>query len=190
MGVGPDLFPNIEEQYVERQRRAAYFRKMTSNRFLALSSASAWGELFASSFGAFVGIGVVAILSLVYHMPMIIPSFGASAVLIYGLPDSPLAQPRNVIGGHAISALCGVAVYSLCGLTWWSAALATSLAVFLMLITRTVHPPGGATALGAVLTKASPMYVLTPVVLGAFLLILVGVVVNNLSGRKYPKCWF
>jgi len=147
-------------------------------------------DVFISWLGAFAGIGAVAVLALVYKMPMIVPSFGASAVLIYGVPEVPLAQPRNVIGGHIISAATGVTVYALCGLTWWSAALATALAIALMLVTRTAHPPGGATALGAVLGKVSVQYILTPVALGAVILVLIGLLINNLSPhRRYPRYW-
>ncbi|TDA68760.1 MAG: HPP family protein [Clostridia bacterium] len=147
-------------------------------------------DLAVCGLGAFAGIGVVAALSLVYQLPMIVASFGASAVLIYGLPEAPLAQPRNVIGGHLISAATGVAVYALLGLSWWSAALSASLAVVLMLVTRTAHPPGGATALAAVLGRAGPVYILTPVLLGAIILVGIGLVTNNLSPRRrYPQYW-
>ncbi|MDQ0287104.1 CBS-domain-containing membrane protein [Desulfofundulus luciae] len=190
MSISPDSPPGIEKQDVGQPYIAIYLRKMLGSRRTAPLSAPSWKELLVSWFGTFSGIGVVAVLTLVYNMPMIVPSFGASALLIYGLPDAPLAQPRNVIGGHIISAICGVTVYALFGLTWWSAALAASLAVLLMLITRTAHPPGGATALGAVLAKASPMYILTPVALGAAILVLVGLITNNLlPERKYPRYW-
>ncbi|WP_051617723.1 HPP family protein [Desulfofundulus thermocisternus] len=183
--------PGMEKRDVELPYIVVYLRKMRGGRRTVPQSVPSWKELLVSWFGAFSGIGVVAALSLVYHMPLIVPSFGASALLIYGLPDAPLAQPRNVIGGHIISAICGVTVYALCGLTWWSAALAASLAVLLMLITRTAHPPGGATALGAVLAGASPLYILTPIALGAVILVLVGLITNNLlPERKYPKYWF
>ncbi|WP_338835230.1 HPP family protein [Neomoorella thermoacetica] len=135
-------------------------------------------------------IGTVAALSLVYKMPLLVLSFGASAVLIYGVPDVPLAQPRNVVGGHIISAATGISIYYFFGTTWWSAALATSLAIVLMLITGTVHPPGGATALGAVLNQASPIYILTPVAAGAAIMVIIALLVNNLSpNRRYPRYW-
>lgn len=190
VSISPYPPSGIAKQDVKQPYITIYLRKMLGGRRTATLSVPSWKELFVSWFGAFAGIGVVAVLSLVYNMPMIVPSFGASALLIYGLPDAPLAQPRNVIGGHIISAICGVTVYALCGLTWWSAALAASLAVLLMLITRTAHPPGGATALGAVLAGASPLYILTPVALGAAILVLVGLITNNLlPERKYPKYW-
>nr|WP_051498679.1 HPP family protein [Moorella thermoacetica] len=85
---------------------------------------------------------------MVYKMPLLVLSFGASAVLIYGVPDVPLAQPRNVVGGHIISAATGISIYYFFGMTWWSAALATFLAIVLMLITGTVHPPRRGHGLG------------------------------------------
>ncbi|OAT85875.1 HPP family protein [Desulfotomaculum copahuensis] len=169
---------------------AAYFLKMKGEKRVAPLAAPPALDLFVSWLGAFAGISVVAMLTLVYKMPMLVPSFGASAVLIYGVPEVPLAQPRNVIGGHVVSAATGVVVYALCGLTWWSAAMATALAIALMLVTKTAHPPGGATALGAVLIKASPQYILAPVALGAVILVAVGLLVNNLSPhRRYPRYW-
>lgn len=169
---------------------ARYFLKMKGEKRTAPLKAPTAFDTFIAWLGAFLGIGIVAYLSLVCGMPMIVASFGASAVLIYGVPDVPLAQPRNVVGGHVISAAAGVGVYALFGLTWWSAALATALAIVLMLVTRTAHPPGGATALAAVLGQASPVYILTPVLAGAAILVAVGLLTNNLSPhRRYLHYW-
>ena len=74
-------------------------------------------------------------------------------MLIYGVPDAPLSQPRNVIFGHTLSAMVGVATFMLFGLNWWSPALGIALALVIMLLTKTTHPPGGATALFAVWAK-------------------------------------
>jgi CBS-domain-containing membrane protein len=148
-------------------------------------------DIFISWLGSFLGIGIVAILAMVYNKPMLVASFGASAVLLYGAPDAPLSQPRNVFFGHTLSALVGVIIYSLFGLCWWSAALATALAIIVMLITKTTHPPGGATALVAILSKATPIYILTPVAAGAIILIAIALITNNLSpNRSYPRYWF
>jgi len=88
-------------------------------------------------------------------LSLLIGSFGASAVLVYGAIKSPLAQPRNLIGGHVISGLVGVACWQVFGATLWvAAALAVSLAIVAMLATKTLHPPGGATALIAVIGGA------------------------------------
>ncbi len=168
-----------------------YFRKMKGSKRTAPLYAPPGLDILLSWLGAFLGIGTVAVLSLVYKMPLIVPSLGASAVLVYGIPDAPLAQPRNVILGHTISASIGVICYTFFGLVWWSAALATAMAIGAMLVTKTTHPPAGATALIAVLTKASPIYILTPVGAGAAILVLVGLLTNNLSpNRSYPKYWF
>lgn len=148
-------------------------------------------DTLLSSLGAFLGITFLSVLSLVYQMPMIVASFGASAVLVYGVPDAPLSQPRNVVFGHLVSAVAGVLVYTWFGLTWWSAALATTMAIILMLMTKTTHPPGGATALFAVLGRAEPIYILTPVLLGSIILVVVAILVNNLSpNRNYPRYWW
>lgn len=181
-------YPEIE---TELSPVARYFCKMKGSKRCEPLGTHHHLDVFLSFLGAFLGIGTVAVLSLVYQMPLLIASFGASAVLLYGVPDSPLAQPRNVIFGHLISAVTGVTAYGLLGLTWWSAAVATALAIALMLVTKTAHPPGGATALVAVLSKASPMYIFTPVAVGVIILIVIALITNNLSPRRnYPKYWF
>lgn len=157
-------------------------------------------EIFWSFLGALAGIGSCAYLSAAYFEPrdltLLIGSFGASAVLVYGAVKSPLAQPRNLIGGHVISALIGVGCYKLFGgAIWLSAALSVSLAIAFMLLTRTLHPPGGATALIAVISGKQIhdlgfFYAILPVGLGATVLLIVAVVVNNLCrDRKYPEYW-
>jgi len=158
------------------------------------------GELAWSWLGSVLGIGLCGYLSSRYFEPrdltLIIGSFGASAVLVYGAIKSPLAQPRNLVGGHIISALIGVACFQLFGNTIWSAsALAVSLAIVAMLATKTLHPPGGATALIAVIGGAKVhsvgfFYALVPAGTGAVILLVVALLVNNLSkNRKYPEYW-
>lgn len=159
-----------------------------------------FSELLWSWLGAVIGIGMCGYLSSKYFEPrdltLIIGSFGASAVLVYGAIKSPLAQPRNLIGGHIISGLVGVACYQLFGGTLWIAsALAVSLAIVAMLATKTVHPPGGATALIAVIGGEKIhdlgfLYAFVPAGAGACILLIVALLVNNLSkNRKYPEYW-
>ncbi|MHB1126509.1 MAG: HPP family protein [Bacillota bacterium] len=144
-------------------------------------------EVFWSAIGSFIGIGVVAFLALQYRLPTLVASLGATAVLVYAAINSPLAQPRNVIGGHLISALVGVLCYQVFGTTWWSIALGVSLAVSGMVLTGTVHPPGGATAIVAVWSGQGYAYIFSPVVTGAVALVLVALLVNNIApGRIYP----
>jgi CBS-domain-containing membrane protein len=159
------------------------------------------GELVWSWLGSVLGIGLCGYLSSRYFEPkdlsLIIGSFGASAVLVYGAIKSPLAQPRNMVGGHILSALIGVACFQLFGTTIWIAsALAVSLAIVAMLATKTLHPPGGATALIAVIGGPKVhslgfLYALLPAGAGAIILLVVALLVNNLSqNRKYPEYWF
>ena len=158
-------------------------------------------EVLWSWLGAAIGIGICGYLSSRYFEPndlsLLIGSFGASAVLVYGAIKSPLAQPRNLIGGHIVSAVVGIACYQLLGHTiWLASAMAVSLAIVTMLVTKTLHPPGGATALIAVIggTKIHDLgflYAFVPAGTGAVVLLVVALVVNNLSsGRRYPEYWF
>lgn len=158
------------------------------------------GELLWSWIGSVLGIGACAWLSSRYFEPrdltLLIGSFGASAVLVYGAIKSPLAQPRNLVGGHVVSGLVGVACWQLFGGTLWiAAALAVSLAIVAMLATKTLHPPGGATALiavigGAKIHELGFLYAFIPAGAGAVVLLIVALLVNNLSrNRKYPEYW-
>lgn len=148
-------------------------------------------DILITLLGAFLGITILSLLLFVYKVPMLATSLGASAVLVYGVPDAPLSQPRNVILGHTLSATIGVLTYQVWGTTWWSVALGTSLALLVMLLTKTTHPPGGATAMLAILDAASPMYILAPMFTGSIILVLIAVLVNNLSpNRNYPRYWY
>ena len=153
--------------------------------------------------GSFLGIGIIGFLNSqyydVYDNLFLIGSFGASSVLIYGVINSPLAQPRNLIGGHLISAFIGVLVYKLIpGQVWLSGALSVSLSIVLMQITKTLHPPGGATALIANLPSAKIQalgffYVVSPVLSGVLILLIVALICNNVTkNRSYPhnKSWY
>ena len=159
------------------------------------------GEVFWSWLGSFLGVAAVALLHAGLFEPrdlsLLIGSFGASAVLLYGAVRSPLAQPRNLIGGHVLSAIVGVSAQLwLGGTPWLAAAVAVSVAIAVMHLTRTLHPPGGATALIAVIGGDSVhqlgyLYVLVPAALGASVMLVIALLVNNIpKTRKYPEFWF
>lgn len=158
------------------RERNLWWRRMTENRrpadgmrlpgiWLGSSLALAIMALLDSRMGSPVGL------------PLLIGSFGASAVLVFGAPSSPLARTRNVIGGHVLSALVGVLCASLAGdVPWLAAGLAVGTAIALMSATGTLHPPGGATALIAVtggegIRQLGLLYVLVPCLSGAVLLL-------------------
>ncbi len=158
-------------------------------------------EVFWSWIGALLGIGAIACIGAQFFsghdLSLMIGSFGASAVLLYGAPRSPLAQPRNLLGGHVISALVGVICWQLFhAVPGLAQTLAVATAIALMHLTRTLHPPGGATALIATLgsqeiQRLGFWYVLMPATLGPLILLVVALLVNNLSrSRRYPESWF
>jgi CBS-domain-containing membrane protein len=160
-----------------------------------------FSEIAWSWAGAFLGIAPVAYLN--YNLfsgtdfAFIIGSFGASAVLIYGAIKSPLAQPRNLVGGHIISAIIGVISYQLFyPFPWFASAFAVATAIAAMHATKTLHPPGGATALIAVIGSDKIhdlgfLYVLVPVGAGVMIMLIVALIVNNIAkSRKYPEFWF
>lgn len=158
-------------------------------------------EILWSWIGAFAGIAIVAWLNFNLFQGtdfvFIVGSFGASAVLIYGAVRSPLAQPRNLLGGHVLSALIGVTCFKLFGdYLWLSSALAVATAIAVMHATKTLHPPGGATALIAVIGGDSVhamgyFYAVLPVGLGALIMLVVALLVNNIpEKRRYPEFWF
>jgi CBS-domain-containing membrane protein len=157
-------------------------------------------EILWSWIGAFLGISAVALLNYDLledtDLVMIIGSFGASAVLIYGAIKSPLAQPRNLVGGHLVSAVIGVFCYQLLhGTMWLAAAVSVATAIAAMHATRTLHPPGGATALIAVIGgqkihDLGYLYVMVPAGLGAAIMLVIALVVNNIpKRRRYPEFW-
>lgn len=161
-------------------------------------------KIMWSWLGAFWGIYLVAKLGQILTLTsmghaFLIGSFGATAVLIYGAPLAEFSQPRNLVGGHVVSAWVGVTVFMMIGEdVVLASAMAVSLAIVAMHFTRTLHPPGGATALIAVI-GGPPIhvlgysYVFSPVLIGVLVMLLIALLVNNLSRnekRHYPTYWF
>jgi len=140
--------------------------------------------------GGCLAIAVVAYITQVSHTNLILSSFGATCVLVFGFPESPFSQPRNVIAGHFIASLVGLLFLMLFGAQWWSVALAVGTAIALMQLTRTVHPPAGSNPVIVMLTAPAWNFLLTPTLVGAVLLVLVALLFNNLvKGRSYPQYW-
>lgn len=152
-------------------------------------------EMVRIGTGAVVGIAAAGFISSLLVpgslLPFLIPPLGASTVLAFGVPASPLAQPWSVIGGNAVSAIVGVTVAMFVPNIVVAAALAASLAILAMILLRCLHPPGGAVALTAVLGPpavhaAGYGFVLVPTALNSVLLVLAAIVFNNLTGHRYP----
>ncbi|MFN3402813.1 MAG: HPP family protein [Cytophagaceae bacterium] len=166
-------------------------------RIVLLKEASSVGrsvnlQLLWTFLCSFIGIGAIAWLNYTFlevkDYVFLIGSFGASAVILYASPGSPFAKPRNLFGGHLISAFIGVTISILCPEPlWFSSGLAVSSAIVIMQMTKTIHPPGGATALIAIIGSEKIkslgfFYLISPVLSGILILFL-----TFTLGRKFIK---
>jgi CBS-domain-containing membrane protein len=173
---------------VAKQAPRSFFAKMRGGAALPVRASVT--HMVTSWLGGCVAIGVVAYLAAVSQATLMLGSFGATCVLVFGFPESPFSQPRNVIAGHFLSSLVGLVFVALLGVHWWSMALAAGTAMALMQLTRTVHPPAGSNPVIVMLTAPGWDFLLTPTLLGALLLVLVAVVFNNVAKeRAYPNYW-
>lgn len=198
-----------------------YFSKWTGQHSEKTSSPLKLSELIVSFVGTLIGVGFLSVIhyrllsqyvssSFYYLKPYLkyifsldlaffMASFGASAVLLYGLPTSPLSQPRHVIGGQVISAIIGCIfrlIFGTNGELFIPVALSVASTLFLMQMTNTMHAPAGATAVLAVITTTSfPwagfQFVLMPALSGSLILVFIAIIINNLlSNRHYPCYWW
>jgi CBS-domain-containing membrane protein len=137
--------------------------------------------------GAVAGIGGgLAIASLsslsdTLAVPLLLAPFGASCVLVFGVPASPFAQPRNVIGGYLVSASVGLAAVALLGGGAAGLAVGVGLAITAMMLTHTIHPPAGAVPIIVGLTHPDLWFLAAPVGAGAVLIVLIGMAYRRLS---------
>ena len=141
--------------------------------------------------GAGLGVllaGLLTRTTLPAGLPWLVAPLGASAVLVFGLPSSPLAQPWAVLGGNTVSALVGIAcLHALPLAPLPAAAVAVALAIGAMFLLRCLHPPGGAASLLMVLTATQDwQFAFMPVALNSALLVLAGMAYNSATGRRYP----
>lgn len=164
---------------LERARGRAY-----QPRFHPLQSLSSWA-------GALVAIASLGLLSGWSHYPLVAAPFGASAVLLFGHPTSPLAQPRNIVAGNTLAALVSVGCVASLGQSPWVMGLAVGLTIGLGQRLRCLHPPAGAVALLGVLLGAHPSFVLTPILAGSLLLVAMASLFSRQAPwtTAYPEHW-
>ena len=149
--------------------------------------------MLRSSFGAFLGLAlVIGVAKLLGELAGVdewfMASLGASALLVFALPRSPMAQPWAVIGGNAVSALAGLLSTHLLGGLFIAMPFAVTISIFLMFAFRCLHPPAAAVALIVVLGGISNIrFVFFPVFIDSAILVLAGAVYSNLTGKKYPN---
>lgn len=148
-------------------------------------------QLLTGFIGGFLAIGSIAILASFTQQLLLMAPFGATCVLLFAAPDSPLAQPRNVIGGHFISSLIGLLILNFVGNGPLEMALAVGLAIAFMQASGTLHAPAGADPLVVILGgTTSWSFLLFPVLLSSILLVLIALIINNVGrARAWPKYW-
>jgi len=151
-------------------------------------------DVVRSVIGACVGLLAAALTTRALDPSLaawLVAPMGASSVLLFCVPASPLAQPWSVLGGNTVSAVVGVACFQLVPDALLAASLAGCLAIAAMFVLRCLHPPGGAVALTAVLGghavhEAGFLFAFTPVGLNSILIVAAALLYNNLTGRRYP----
>lgn len=163
---------------------------------LGIDNSVSSAEKLASTLGGFIGIFLISWISFYFTetsgAALIVPSMGASAVLVFAVPHGKLSQPWALFGGHLISAFIGVLCYQLVPDIFLAASLAVGLAIGAMHIFNCIHPPGGATALAAVIggpaiNSLGFEYMLTPVLLNTIVIFLTAFVFNGFfPWRRYP----
>ena len=166
-------------------------------RFMGMERSSISGtEQVVSAMGGFLGISLIAAISFQFTgaqaTALLVPSMGASAVLLFAVPHGKLSQPWPLIGGNLISALIGVSCYKIIPDPFIASGMAVGIAILAMHLLNCIHPPGGATALVAVIGgpaihELGYYYVITPILLNVIIIFLVAFIFNSLfPWRRYP----
>lgn len=147
-------------------------------------------QIALATAGAMIAVSALTFVADVTQALMVLGSFGASTLLLFALPDAPLAQPRAVVGGHLLASLIALGCLALFGQTWWAVGMATGLAVGGMMWTRTVHPPAGSNAIIVFLAKPSWSLLLFSTLAGTVLLIVLAWAYHRTTRRhRYPRYW-
>jgi CBS-domain-containing membrane protein len=149
-------------------------------------------DVLASWLGGLLAITALGLISSWSHYPLVVAPFGASTVLLFGHPTSPLAQPRNIILGNTVAAAVSVLCVATLGSTPWAMGLAVGVTIALGQLLRCLHPPAGAVALLGVLLSAQPGFVVMPMLTGSLLLTAMAVLFSRLrpgAAAPYPHHW-
>lgn len=175
------------------KRTLQYYLKRYSFYLGGDQPAVAWVERLRSVLGAFIGLMLVlTIAKLLGELSgldeWLMASLGASALLVFALPQSPMSQPWAVIAGNTLSALVGISVIHLVDQPLLAMPLAASLSILGMFILRCLHPPAAAVAMIAVLGHVMHYrYAFFPVMVDSILLVMAGAIYSNLTGKRYPN---
>jgi len=146
-----------------------------------------WHTVVAASLAGGATIAILGASSDLFHAPLLVAAFGSSCVLVFLLPDAPLSQPANVIGGHFIAAVAGLTVHAILPVAWWSISIAVAAAMAAMAALRVVHPPAGGTPIAIMLTHEGWGYLFTPVLAGAVVLTLCALTYKYMLGKTSSR---
>lgn len=149
-------------------------------------------QLLKSLVGSTLGIGAVAWLSAYTGYELLMAAFGATCVLLFAIPDAPLAQPRNVIGGHLLATLVGLVFFQFGWDSHFAMGLSVGLAIALMMATQTLHPPAGGNPIVVLLSAHMGWsFLIFPVLVGAVVLVALAIIVNNIARPvRWPRYWW
>lgn len=143
-----------------------------------------------ASLGAIVAVSALAYVASTTKGLMLLGSFGASALLLFALPEAPLSQPASVLLGHLSASVIALACLTFFGPHWWAMGVATGLSIGFMMLTRTVHPPAGSNAIIVFLAKPDWWFLVSSTIAGTATLIAIACVYHRTTGRhKYPVTW-
>ena len=146
-----------------------------------------WGLKIKGALGAALGIGLCAFVTNIYEVPLLIAPFGASCVLLFNFPQSPLSQPAHVVGGHILATGIALLLRSFLPNEWYFIALSVGLIVLILSWLRMAHPPAGADPIVVFIDNPSWDFIFLPVGLGSIMLILIAIFTHNLPPKTlYP----
>ena len=140
--------------------------------FLRKQAAESFACVIKAGFGGALAIATLVLLGYTSDSVLLMAPFGATCVLLFSLPRSPLSQPINVIGGHMVSIIIGLALHSFLPMEWWSLSLAVGMAIAAMAALRVTHPPAGADPIVVFLSSPGWEYIVFPVALGSIVLVI------------------
>lgn len=181
-------FVSLQEKREKTNPIKSYIAKMKGGGHSP--SRTNFADAITGAIGGLICIFVLLCLTNYTGTPWLMASLGGSCVLVFVVWNAPLSQPRNIIGGHLISAFIGLIMYSLLGTNIVSISIGVGLTIFLMAFLGIIHPPAGANPIIIILGGYGWSYLVMPVLIGALIIVFFGLVINNLrETRKYPLFW-
>ena len=150
-------------------------------------------KAFIAGIFSIITIGCLTLLTYKTEFGLfLVASFGSTMVLLFGYPESPFAQPKNIFFGHLVTALVGVIFFNFLPLPIFiSIPLAVGVAIFLMIILGVTHPPAGGNPIIVIIGSASFDYIINPIIIGTIIVLVFGIILNRLIlNKEYPKKGF